>query len=481
MSRRTDRSRTEQGPIEHGRIEQGRIERSRIEQGRTERSPTGRNRGDQLHLNAFLKPPGEYLAAWRHPDTAADAGVNIREVLSFARTAERAAFDAVFLADLVGVPFASEDVLSRVSVVNDSFEPTTLLAALAAGTSRIGLIATASTSYNEPYHVARAFASLDHISGGRAGWNVVTSLNDGEAQNFGLDTHLDHATRYERAEEFHDVVTGLWDSFEDDAFRHDQAQGVYFDPAKLHALNHAGKHLRVAGPLNIARPPQGHPVIVQAGASEAGKNLAARVADVIFSGIKDLGRAQEFYAEIKERAAAHGRDPDHLKILPALSVVTAPTAAEAAAKLDRLTELLPPQVALADLSYWLGGFDLSGYPLDGPLPELPVSNQSHTAQQQIYEDARRDNLTIRDLVRRVADDDRTLTGTPEEIADHMEEWFTGRAADGFNVVFPYLPGTLDDFADLVVPELRRRGLFRTHYTGTTLREHLGLPRPPRRR
>ncbi|MCT9080345.1 LLM class flavin-dependent oxidoreductase [Streptomyces fulvoviolaceus] len=413
MSRRTDRSR------------------------HTDRS----RRTDQLHLNAFLKPPGEYLAAWRHPDTVADAGVNIREVLSFARTAEQAAFDAVFLADLVGVPFASEDVLSRVSVVNDSFEPTTLLAALAARTSRIGLIATASTSYNEPYQVARTFASIDHISGGRAGWNVVTSLNDGEAQNFGLDAHLDHATRYDRAEKFYDTVTGLWDS------------------------------------SDIAPPPQGHPVIVQAGASEAGKNLASRIADVIFSGIRDLAKAQEFYAEIKERTAAHGRDPDHLKVLPALSVITAPTEAEARDKLARLTELLPPQVALADLSYWLGGFDLSPYPLDGPLPELPVSNQSHTAQQQIYEDARRDNLTIRDLVRRVADDDRTITGTPQQIADHIEEWFHGRAADGFNVVFPYLPGTLDDFAELVIPELRRRGLFRTHYTGSTLREHLGLPGP----
>lgn len=407
----------------------------------------------QLHLNAFLKPPGEFLAAWRHPETAADAGVSIEDVLSFARTAERAAFDAVFLADLVGVPFASEDVLSRVSVVNDSFEPTTLLAALAAGTTHIGLIATASTSYNEPYDVARTFASLDRLSGGRAGWNVVTSLSDAEARNFGLEAHPDHAARYARAEEFHDVVTGLWDS-----------PGL--DP----------EYVGVAGALGTVRPPQGRPVIVQAGASEAGKDLAARVADVVFSGIRDLDRAREFYAEIKERAAAHGRDPEHLKVLPALSVITAPTAAEARAKHARLTELLPPQVALADLAYWLGGFDLSGFPLDGPLPELPVSNQSRTAQWQIYEDARRDRLTIRDLVRRIADDDRTVTGTPQEIADHIEEWFGGRAADGFNVTFPYLPGTLDDFAGLVVPELRRRGLFRTGYTARTLRGHLGLPR-----
>jgi len=434
----------------------------------------------QLHLNAFLKPPGEYLAAWRHPDTTAAAGVDLAAVLGFVRTAERARFDAVFLADLVGVPLESQDVLSRVSVVNDSLEPTTLLGALAAATTRIGLIATASTTYNEPYHLARTFASLDHISGGRAGWNVVTSLNDGEALNFGLDAHLDHATRYARAEEFFDVVAGLWDSFEDDAFVHDQESGIYFDETKLHALDHHGRHLSVAGPLNIARPPQGRPVIVQAGASEAGKAFAARVAEVIFSGQRDLAKAREFSAEIKQRAKDLGRDPDHIKVLPALSTIVGRTEAEAREKHERLRELLPPQVALADVAYWLGGFDLSRYPLDGPLPELPESNQSKAGQAHIYEAARRDNLTIRQLAQRVTDNAGTVVGTPAQIADHIETWFREGAADGFNVIFPYLPGTLDDFADLVIPELRRRGIFRTEYEGTTLREHLGLPRPANR-
>ncbi|ALG09915.1 LLM class flavin-dependent oxidoreductase [Kibdelosporangium phytohabitans] len=387
----------------------------------------------QLHLNAFLKPPGEYLAAWRHPEAKADAGVRFDEVLSFARKAEQAAFDALFFADLVGVPLESQDVLSRVSVVNDSFEPTTLLAALAARTSRIGLIATASTSYNEPRHLARTFESLNVISRGRAGWNAVTSLNDGEALNFGLDAHLPHGDRYARAEEFFDTVDGLWEH---------------------------------------------KPVIVQAGASEAGKQFAARVADVIFSGQRDLAKATEFYAEMKQRAAGLGRDPDRLKILPALSVITAPAAGAAQAKLDALTSLMPPQVALAHLAYLLGGFDLTTYPLDGPLPRLPESNQSKSTQASVYHRARERGLTIRQLAREISDDSSTVVGTPGQVADHIEEWFHAPAADGFNLVFPYLPGTLDDFAELVVPALRARGLFRTQYTGTTLRAHLGLEGTP---
>ncbi|MDS0135810.1 MULTISPECIES: LLM class flavin-dependent oxidoreductase [unclassified Amycolatopsis] len=401
----------------------------------------------QLHFTAFLKPPGEYLAAWRHPDTRADAGVDFDTVLSFARAAEAAKFDAVFFADLVGVPLESQDVLSRVSVVNDSFEPTTLLAALAAATSRIGLIATASTTYNEPCHLARTFASIDHISGGRAGWNVVTSLNDGEALNFGRDAHVGHADRYARAEEFFDVVTGLWDE---------------------------------AGPLHIARPPQGRPVIVQAGASEAGKQFAARVAEVVFSGQRDLARATEFYAEIKDRAAAFGRSPDELKVFPALSVITAETRAAAEAKRDTLRGLMPPQVALAHLAYLLGGFDLTGHPLDGPLPELPESNQSKSTQLDVYLRARQRGLTIRQLATEISDDSSTIVGPPEEVADHIERWFGAPAADGFTLVFPYLPGTLDDFVQLVLPILRRRGLFRARYDGTTLRDHLGLGRPTSR-
>lgn len=439
-----------------------------------------RPRPRQLHLNAFLKPPGEFLAAWRHPATVADAGVNIRHVIELARTAERAKFDAVFFADLVGVPFADQEVLSRVSVVNDSFEPTTLIAALATATSRIGLVATASTTYNEPYHLARTFASLDHLSGGRAGWNVVTSLNDAEAQNFGLERHLDHELRYERAAEFFDVVTGLWDSFDDDAFLRDQKTGIYFDEARLHRLDHRGKHFAVTGPLNIPRPPQGRPVIVQAGSSDAGRALAASVADVVFTHHPDLAGAQAYYADLKARTQAAGRNPDEVLVLPGLSTVVGRTISEAEDKLERLTALLDPRVALADLAYWLGGVDLTAHPLDGPLPDLPPSNQSRSAQRHIVERARAGGLTIRQLAHQLARDTRTIVGTPESIADHIQEWFEGRGADGFNVVFPYLPDTLDDFATLVIPELRRRGLFRTEYTGRTLRENLGLSLPPSR-
>ncbi|MEU5697018.1 LLM class flavin-dependent oxidoreductase [Actinosynnema sp. NPDC020468] len=433
----------------------------------------------KLHLTAFLKPPGEYLAAWRHPEVDPGAGVDFESVLAFARTAEDAKFDAVFFADLVGVPLESQDVLSRVSVVNDSFEPTTLLAALAAGTSRIGLIATASTTYNEPYHLARTFASLDHLSAGRVGWNAVTSLNDGEALNFGRSAHVAHADRYARAEEFHDVVVGLWDSFADDAFRHDRDSGVYFDPDGLRSLRHKGEHFSVEGPLNIARPPQGRPVVVQAGASEAGRRFAARVAEVVFSGVRDLAAAREFYADIKARAAAFGRDPGSLKVLPALSVLTGETRTEAESKMDTLRTLMPPQVALAHLGYLLGGVDLTALPADGPLPDLPESNQSRTAQAEVYRRARARGATIRELAAEISADTGTVVGTPVEIADRMEEWFRTGAADGFTVIFPYLPGTLDDFTRLVVPELRRRGLFRTAYEGATLRDHLGLPRPER--
>ncbi|NIH84006.1 NtaA/DmoA family FMN-dependent monooxygenase [Amycolatopsis granulosa] len=431
----------------------------------------------QLHLNAFLVPPGANPAAWRHPAANAAAGVDFASVLSFARTAERAKFDAVFLGDLAGVPLESQDVLSRVSAVNDVFEPITLLGALAAATDHIGLIGTASTTCHEPYHLARAFASIDHISGGRAGWHVVTSLTEGEALNFGLDVQAGDGTRYERAGEFLDIVTGLWDSFDDDAFHHDQATGVYFDPAKLHPLNYRGKHLSVAGPLNIARPPQGRPVIAQAGDSAEQKGLAARFAEVVLAGNRDLAAATEFYAELKERAAGFGRAPESLVVLPALSVITAPTEDEARAKRDQLGQLMPPEVALAHLARTLDGVDLSGYPIDGPLPELPEPGRPKGTRAQVYRRARERGLTIRQLAAEVSDDATTLVGTPAAIADHIEEWFRAPAADGFTLVFPYLPGALEDFVDLVVPELRRRGLFRDEYDGTTLRDHFGLSRP----
>lgn len=434
----------------------------------------------QLHLNAFLKPGGEYLAGWRHPDAPAAAGVDFRFVADLVRRLEAAKFDSVFLPDLVGVPDAPPGVLERVAVVNDSFEPTTLLAALSAITSRIGLVATASTSYSEPYTVARTFASLDHLSHGRAGWNVVTSLNDAEARNFGLEAHLAHADRYRRAGEFVDVVAGLWDSWGDDAFVHDVDGGTYFRAHGLHRLDHAGKFFRVAGPLNIPRAPQGHPVIAQAGSSGPGQSLAARIGELVFTRAVPLEDARATYRDIKAQAAAFGRDPDALLVLPELSAVIAPTRAEAEDRLAALRDLLHPRVALADLEYWLGGIDLAGLPLDGPLPPPPTTNASIGAQQEIYRQAVRDGLTIGDLVRLIADGDGAIVGTALDVADHIEEWFTTGAADGFNVSFPWLPTTLTDFTELVVPELQRRGLFRTDYEGRTLRDHLGLARPAQR-
>jgi FMN-dependent oxidoreductase (nitrilotriacetate monooxygenase family) len=433
-----------------------------------------------LHLNAFLKPAGEYLAGWRHPDSPAAAGVDFRHVAGLVRRVEEAKFDSVFLPDLVGVPDSKPEVLDKVAVVNDGFEPLTLLSALSAVTSRIGLIATTSTSYSEPYTVARAFASLDHLSKGRAGWNVVTSINNSEARNFGLDVHLGHAERYERAEEFYDVVEALWDSFDDDAFLLDRQSGRYFDADRIHWLNHRGKHFTVAGPLNIARPPQGRPVIAQAGSSGPGRALAARIGEMVFARSLDLDDARAYYADVKQQVAAFGRDPEQAKVLPELATIIAPSRAEAEDKFGALKSLLHPRVALADVEYWLGGIDLSGYPLDGPLPPIQETNASLGTQREIYEQAQRDGLTIGDLATLVADGDRAVVGTPQDVADYIEERFTTAAADGFTVSFPYLPGTLTDFVDLVVPELQRRGLFRTDYVGTTLREHLGLERPAAR-
>lgn len=428
----------------------------------------------QVHLTAFLKPAGEYLAGWRHPDSPVDAGVNFPFVADLVRRLEAARFDSVFLPDLVGIPDSRPEVLERVAVVNDGFEPTTLLGALSAVTSHIGLVATASTSYSEPSTVARTFASLDHLSQGRAGWNVVTSLNDSEARNFGLDSHLGHAERYRRAGEFVDTVFELWDGVEDDALES-------VEPGGIHSPNHVGEFFRVTGPLDIARPVQGRPVIAQAGSSGPGRALAARIGELVFTRAVPIAEARAYYASLKAQAAQFGRGPDELLILPELAAVIAPTRAEAEDRFAELRELLHPRVALADLEYWLGGIDLAGLPLDSHLPELPETNASVGTQREIYLQAQRDDLTIGDLVRVIADGDGALVGTPADVADHIEEWFTTGAADGFTVSFPWLPTTLTDFADLVIPELQRRGLFRTEYEGHTLRDNLGLARPASRR
>lgn len=346
-------------------------------------------------------------------------------------------------------------------------------------TSHIGLTATASTSYNEPYHVARKFASLDHISGGRAGWNLVTSVQDAEAQNFGRDSHFGHAERYDRAREFAEVVRGLWDSWEDDAFLRDVDSGLYFDRNKLHNLDYKGKHFSVKGPLNVPRPPQGHPVIVQAGASEAGMELAAEFAEVVFCSPNSLKVAKEYYANLKGRMERFGRDPDSLKVLPGISPIVGSTINEAEEKFDEIQSMIDPIVAREILGTVLGYVDLSNYDFDGPLPDLPETNASKSTVDELIKMAKEENLTMRDLAMRVAGARGKLVmkGTPKHIADFMEGWLHDHATDGFNILPSILPASLDDFVDLVIPELQHRGLFRLEYGGSTLRENLGLMRP----
>lgn len=434
----------------------------------------------RLRLGAFMRPVSIHTAAWRYPGAFPDANFNFAHYQRFAETLERGRFDAFFMADHLAVLNMPMAALKRSATVT-SFDPLTLLPALAVTTRHLGLIATASTTYNDPYHVARKFASLDHISGGRAGWNVVTSANPDEALNFGRPEHMEHDARYRLAREFYDVVTGLWDSWADDAFIRDVDSGVYFDPDKMHVLDHRGPHLSVRGPLNIARPIQGWPVIVQAGASEAGRQLAAEIAEVVFSGANNLADAQAYYADVKGRMAACGRSRDHLKILPGAFVVVGDSTDEAHAKKARLDGLVHLDSGMATLGVLLG-HDVSGYDLDGSLPDIPESNAARSGRQKLVDMARRDGLTIRQLAQYVGGSFSTLEiiGTPVEIADRMEEWLLTDACDGFNVMFPYLPGGLDDFVDRVVPELQRRGLFRREYEGTTLRENLGLPRPGNR-
>lgn len=433
----------------------------------------------QIKLGAFLMNTGHHVAAWRHPEAWAEGGLDFPHYKQLAQTAERAKFDMAFLADGVAVRRDSNlEALSRSGHIVH-FEPLTLLSALAAATEHIGLVATASTTYNEPYHIARKFASLDHLSGGRAGWNVVTSASESEAHNFNRERHMEHALRYERAREFIQVVTGLWDSWEDDAFIRDKASGVNVDTSKLHVLNHKGKHFAVRGPLNVARPIQGYPVIVQAGASEDGRDFAAQTAEVIFTAQQTLAEAQAFYADIKGRMTGYGRSPEHLKIMPGVFPMIGRTEREAKEKYDRLQGLIHPTVGLSLLSQLVGGVDLSAYPLDGPLPDLPETNLQKSRLQLVSDLARRENLSIRQLYEAIAGarGHRTIWGTPEQIVDQLEEWFFNDAADGFNIMPPYLPGGLDEFVEQVIPILQRRGLFRTKYEGRTLRENLGLPRP----
>jgi FMN-dependent oxidoreductase (nitrilotriacetate monooxygenase family) len=435
-----------------------------------------------MRLGAFLMSTGHHVAAWRHQDAAADAGANLAHMKSLVQLAEAAKFDMVFMADSDGAWFGTDAETVGRSHGNIGFEPLTLWSAMAAVSERIGFAATVSTTYNEPWHVARKFASLDLLSGGRAAWNVVTSGNSNAALNFSLDEHPDHAVRYRRATEFLDVVLGLWNTWDDDAFIRDKAAGRFFQSDKLQVLNHVGEFYRVRGPLTVPRSPQGHPVVVQAGSSEPGKELAARTAEVVFTAQTRLEDAQAFYADVKGRMARYNRHPDHLKIMPGIFPVVGATQAEADAKYQALQDLIHPAVGLAMLSGMAGGLDLSGFPLDGPVPQdLPVTEANKSRQRLLLDLAARENLTIRQLYLRIAGarGHWTVVGTPAAIADEMEAWFRGGGADGFNVMPPVLPTGLEDFVNLVLPELRRRGLFRTEYEGRTLRENLGLPFPAR--
>jgi alkanesulfonate monooxygenase len=433
----------------------------------------------QLHLGAFMRPVSIHTGAWRYPGAFPDANFNLGHLKRFVQTLERGKFDAFFMADHLAVLNMPVEALKRSHTVT-SFEPFTLLSALAGVTERIGLVATASTTFDAPYHIARRFASLDHISGGRAGWNIVTTSNPDAALNFGLTEHMEHSERYARAREFYDVVTGLWDSWADDAFVRDVDSGIFFDPGRLHVLDHKGKYLSVRGPLNIARPIQGWPVIVQAGASDAGRQLAAETAEVVFAAGLPLRAAQQFYADIKGRSEKAGRNPDHIKILPGALVVVGETVEEARAKRLRLDSLVHYHSAIASLSIALGT-DAAKFDPDGPLPEIPETNQSRSGRERVIDLAQREDLTVRQLAQRLGGySGLTFVGTPQTIADAMEEWLHSGGSDGFNVMFPYLPEGLDDFVDRVVPELQRRGLFRRDYPGTTLRDTLGLPRPENR-
>jgi alkanesulfonate monooxygenase len=433
----------------------------------------------QLRLGAFMRPVSIHAGSWRYPKAFADANFNFAHLRRFAQTLERGCFDAFFMADHLAVLNMPMEALQRSHTVT-SFEPFTLLSALAGATKHIGLIATGSTTFDEPYHVARRFASLDHISAGRAGWNIVTTSNPDAALNFGREVQMEHGERYTRAREFYDVVTGLWDSFADDAFVRDVERGIYFDPKKMHVLNHKGTYFSVRGPLNIARPVQGWPVIVQAGASEAGRQLAAETAEVVFAAGSKLASAQRFYADVKGRMRKLGRDPEHLKILPGALVVVGDSISEAQEKRARLDGLVNYANAIGALSIALG-HDASRFDPDGPLPEIPESNASKSGRERAIALARRENLTVRQLALRLGGyGGLAFVGTPQSIAESMQEWLFTAGCDGFNVMFPYLPEGLDDFVARLVPELQRRGIFRSRYEGTTLRENLGLPRPANR-
>lgn len=437
---------------------------------------TGSMSTRRMKMGMFLRPAGHHVAAWRHPNAQADAGWNFSRYLELARLAEQGLFDMLFLADTAGVPSDHLPTASQTAYVA-WIDPFTTMAALATATRNIGLVCTASTSFEEPYGLARKFASLDLVSGGRGGWNLITSVNPLEWRNFGFEAQTQRDQRYARAREFARIVQGLWDSWDDGAFVVNRQSGVFFDPAKLHALKHKGEFFQVHGPLNVARSPQGQPILVQAGASDDGKDLAAETADVIFAAHPTLEGARAFYSEMKQRVAAYGRDPSQLLIMPGFQATIGRSEQEAQDKFEMLQNLISPAVGVRHLSQYIN-YDLSGHPIDAPLPEIPLSNLNFSRTETLFKLARQENLTIRQLYHRIAGGRGhfQVQGTPQQIASLMEEWFTTGAADGFNFMAPVLPGGLEDFIELVIPELQRRGLYRVNYEASTLRGNLGLPR-----
>lgn len=432
----------------------------------------------QLHINLFIQSRGHHEASWRHPDASPHALSDIAYYRDVAQRAEAGLFDSIFLADTL----ALMDTVGHAA--SNWLEPITSLGALAMTTERIGLIATASTTYTEPFNLARQFASLDHITGGRVGWNIVTSWLAPAARNFGGTSLVSHDERYERGEEFVQVAKALWDSWADDAVLDDRASGQYARADRIKPINHEGKFYRVAGPLNMPRGPQGRPVFVQAGSSETGRRFAARHAEAVFTAQMEKSTAQEFYADLKALAATEGRPAEHVLILPGLSPIIASTEAEAKRLAKELNELTDPEVGRKRLSSRFGGHDFSHLPLDRPLtaedfPDPGTVQAARSRTEVIIGLVRRENYTLRQLLAYLAGarGHFTTAGTPEQIADLIEDWFNDGAADGFNLMPPLLPSMLDVFVGEVVPILQKRGLFRTAYEGTTLRDHFGLPRP----
>jgi FMN-dependent oxidoreductase (nitrilotriacetate monooxygenase family) len=424
----------------------------------------------QMHMGVFVLGTGNHSAGWRY-EGAFKTHMELPVMQEIARIAERGKFDLLFISDsMVMDPTDHPSFMCR-------FEPTTLITALSACTTHVGLGATVSTSFNEPFNVARIFGSIDHLSGGRAAWNVVTSSNTKAALNFDLEEHLEHELRYQRASEFVDVVRGLWDCWDDGAIVADPATGQFIDPDKVRALNHKGRFFQVKGPINQARCPQGHPVIIQAGGSPSGLELAARTADVVFSVVQELEPAKAAYANLKGRMAKYGRSPDEIAVLPGVMPIVSASDAEAREKLAKLQSWITPTNAVTLVASRIG-YDVSGHPLDGPVPPPPPFQGSQTFTSVLYEMAKRENMTLRDLynLTAAARGHWVVCGTPQGIADTLQEWFEGGAADGFNILPAYFPGGFADFVDLVIPELQRRGLYRHDYEGATLRDHFGLAR-----